>query len=233
MEKGQSEEAIREYHLALRLKPDHAPAHTNLGALLMKQGERQEAIEHFRAAARITPDNAHRQNNLGLALLLNGQWREASGCFRRATELQPRQAEFHCNHAYTLQHLGDTQAARAERSLALRLDPNWPQRVLGLAWKLATHPQARRRDGAHAVVLAEQVWQASGEHDPQVLDTLAAAYAEARRFPEAIAACEKALLRAPQHSALTRQLEHRLGLYKRGQPFRSGAALAAHSSLQP
>jgi len=66
------------------------------------------------------------------------------------------------------------------------------------AHALAASPEASDRNGVEAVKLAERAVQGSGGRDPVYLDTLAAAYAEAERFPEAIAAARMALDRAAQ-----------------------------------
>ena len=59
-----------------------------------------------------------------------------------------------------------------------------------LAWLLATAPDGLR-DGAQAVKYAEQAAQLTGGH-PQVMATLAAAYAECGRFNEALATAKTA-----------------------------------------
>jgi hypothetical protein len=84
---------------------------------------------------------------------------------------------------------------------------------------LATNPNPRGRSAALAVLEAEQVVEAAGTDDPAFLDILAAAYAEAGRFPDAIAAAERARTVAGQ-TTLARRIEQRLELYRRQQAFR-------------
>ena len=55
----------------------------------------------------------------------------------------------------------------------------------------ATSPEARLRNGAEAVELARRANQLSDGKRADVLDTLAAAYAAAERFPEALATVRK------------------------------------------
>ena len=76
-----------------------------------------------------------------------------------------------------------------------------------LAWLLATHPDAQVRDGAAAVAVAEETQRASaaeraGKEDAGLLDTLAAAYAEAGRYAEAVAAEVKAERQAAVMAAM-------------------------------
>ena len=62
-----TEEAIRQYQEALRLKRDDAEAHNNFGAALEQKGQIDEAIGEYREAPQLQPDYADVQNNLGLA----------------------------------------------------------------------------------------------------------------------------------------------------------------------
>ena len=54
-----------------------------------------------------------------------------------------------------------------------------------LAWLLATYPDAKSRDGAEAVQLAERGCALTDRRIPALLDTLAVAYAEAGDFARA------------------------------------------------
>lgn len=60
------------------------------------------------------------------------------------------------------------------------------------AWNLATNPDPALRDGRRAVRLAEEACARTGNKNPAMLSTLAAAYAEAGRFDQAIAAAQAA-----------------------------------------
>ncbi|OQW95749.1 MAG: hypothetical protein BWK77_06920, partial [Verrucomicrobia bacterium A1] len=86
----------------------------------------------------------------------------------------------------------DREAADAVRRAVL-LDPKRYEAGHTLAWMRATSPEPDVRNAAEAVRLAEQVCAAVGPAQPETFDTLAAAYAEAGRFGEAIAAQDKVL----------------------------------------
>jgi hypothetical protein len=77
------------------------------------------------------------------------------------------------------------------------------------------------RDGNRAVILGEQARTLAGIESPQLLDTLAAAYAEAGRFPEAIDTAKRALnLNAVKNDdTLTGNLRARLKLYEANTPY--------------
>ena len=100
--------------------------------------------------------------------------------------------------------------------------PDHPYLLSNLAWVLATCPEASARNGARAVELAEQARRLSGDKDPVLLGTLAAAYAEAGRFADAVATAQRALelVCAQANTAQTETLRARLELYRSGSPFR-------------
>ena len=71
---------------------------------------------------------------------------------------------------------------------ALRVDPDNPVALNNLAWLLATARQPELRNGEEAVQLAIQAVKLTNYREPHCLGTLAAAYARAGRFPDAISA---------------------------------------------
>src|SRR5437870_3858045 len=105
---GRFAEAIAECEKALKIKPDLAAAHNNLGAALVENqrggdgarrqnGAVDEAIVHYRRALQIKPDFAQAHSNLGNALLLKGQVDEAIAQFQNALEIDPNHAEARYN----------------------------------------------------------------------------------------------------------------------------------------
>ncbi len=51
--------------------------------------------------------------------------------------------------------------------------------------------------------------------------TLAAAYAEAGRFPEAVATAQRALQLAQDHPEFANEVRAQIALYETGQPYRT------------
>jgi hypothetical protein len=65
------------------------------------------------------------------------------------------------------------------------------------------------------------------DDEPELLDTLAAAYAEAGRFPEAVQTAEKALAAASRwdNKTLSDGIQQRLKLYRAGKPYREAKSV--------
>jgi protein O-mannosyl-transferase len=123
--KGQTDEAIRQYQAALRLKPGYADAHNNLGAALEKKGQSDEAIRQYQEALRLEPDDALAHNNLGAALDKKGQSDEAIRQLQAALHLKPDYAEAHNNLGAALDKKGQSDEAIRQYQEALRLKPDY------------------------------------------------------------------------------------------------------------
>ncbi|HWB02478.1 MAG TPA: ASPIC/UnbV domain-containing protein [Verrucomicrobiales bacterium] len=99
---------------------------------------------------------------------------------------------------------------------ALAAAPDDLTALNNIAWQRAAHPDEKIRDGAAAVKYAERAAELSKHAEPSILDTLAAAYAQAGRFDDAVATAEKALAlaRAAGNSALTEGIRKSQRLYR-------------------
>ena len=221
LQKGNVDEAIAHYQKALQIKPDYAEAHNNLGNALLQKGNVDEAIAHYQKALQINPDYAEAHNNLGNALLQKGSVDEAIAHYQKALQINPDYAEAHNNLGNALLQKGKVDEAIVHYQKALQINPDYAEAQNNLAWVLATCPQASLRNGNKAVELAQRANQLTGDGNPVVLGTLAAAYAEAGRFPEAVATAQRALQLAETQSntALADAIRSQMKLYQAGVPF--------------
>ncbi len=83
------EEEIDSYKQAIRINPDDADAHYNLGNAFIEIGLYKEAIDAFKQAIRIKPDYAVAQNRLGVAFIGAGMDKEAIEAFKKAIKIAP------------------------------------------------------------------------------------------------------------------------------------------------
>jgi tetratricopeptide (TPR) repeat protein len=217
--RGKSEEALTEYRKTLRANPNDVNVNIRLGILLGKRGEIEPALQHLRRAVALKPDSASAQLNCGIAIDKLGYTKEAIPYFQRAVRLDANDMKSRLRLATALAHLGDTAGAAAQYAEAARIDPEWQTFMLRQAWFQATAADRVDRDAQESVWAAECVYFAAQPPSAACLDTLAAAYAEAGRFTDAVATAEKALAAADKPD-LRASIGGRLALYREHKPFR-------------
>ncbi|MGA2771338.1 MAG: tetratricopeptide repeat protein [Bryobacteraceae bacterium] len=225
---GRVEEAAAQFEKAAALKPDFAAARANLGAALAKLGRLDEALVQLRQALASDSRYAPAHYHLGSVLSRRGDAEGAIREWRSALSIDPKYAEAHVSLGDALYAQGRTAEALAHWRDGLQLQPNDPPALRRVAWVLATSPDAAIRDGPEALAFAVRAMELSGGNDAQVLDTLAAAYAEKGQFADAALTARRAQARAAQENqpALARDIGVRIALYEAGEPFRDRAAAA-------
>ena len=220
--RGKAEEGLAHALTALRLQPDFAQAHLNAGNALFLQEKFPEAEGHYWIALKLEPGLSDAQLDLAKTLVNQDRLAEAEIHLKEAVRLQPTAAEAHQVLATIYAAQKRPKDAVREYAAALRLDPEWAEGLNRLAWILATHPDQKIRNGIEAVRLAGRACALTGSTNEPMLETLAAAYAEAGRFADAVAIQQNACDWAGSQGqpAGVESAEHRLELYRSGQPFR-------------
>jgi tetratricopeptide (TPR) repeat protein len=215
LQNGRAVEAAAHLRESLRLQPESAAAHYNLGLALSMQRQFAEATRAFESAIRIDPSHAEALNNLGAMHHLAGRLDAAASNYRRALALRPDNAEAHSNLGRLLLNQGRESQAAAELRQALALQPDQASALAGLAWLLATSNDRPLRNPEEAVRLGERA--VSLEPSATALDALAAAYAAAGRFDRAVETAREAMDAATRGSAdgAADQIRGRLAIYER------------------
>jgi len=223
LSQGRLPEALAECREAVRLAPNMAVAHDALGRALAAQDRIAEAIACYREALRLDLGYAWAHYDLASALARQGKTSEAVTQYLEALRLDPDHPDWHNGLGMALAAQGNPDGAVAHFREAIRLAPNRPDAIKHLAWILATHPDPAVRSGTEAVRLAERAVALTGRKDPSCLDTLAAAHAEAGRFPDAAAAAHEAAAMATAlgQKELAAQIDARRALYQAGRPYRA------------
>jgi len=122
--KGQTDEAIRQFREAIRIRPGYAEAQSDLGAALDKAGQTDEAISHIQEAIRLRPLDAFPHFNFGAALDKKGQTDEAICQYQEAIRLKPDDAQAYGNLGADLGKQGQTDEAMRDLQEAIRLKPD-------------------------------------------------------------------------------------------------------------
>jgi tetratricopeptide (TPR) repeat protein len=225
---GRDEEALWHYEQAARIDPQDGETQERLGIYFGKRKDYRRAVEHLRRAAGLRPDSATEQRNVGVILEKIAREDEALTYFRRAVEIDPKDLRNRLRLATALARTGDTPAADEQYRHARELNANWPDESSREAWRLATSPDARKRTPDVAVWAAESACNAVRPPPAKYLDVLAAAYADAGRFDDAVTTAKRALATAEagKDEELARAIGARLKLYGERQPFRESAGAA-------
>ncbi len=217
---GKLGEAASHYRQALRLKPDFAEAHNSLGNMLATQGNLDEAISHFRQALGTKPNFAEAHYNLGIALKSQGKLDEAISHFYQALQAKPDFPEAHDNLGTAFKLQGKLDEAVSHFRQALQARPNWIGPLNDMAQILATHPDPRMRDSGEAIALAERAAKLTRYQNVTILNTLAASYASAGQFDQAMTTAQKALAlaSAAQNNELANHIRRQLEFYRQAKP---------------
>ena len=104
----------------------------------------------------------------------------AAAAYRRVLDREPGNVGALVGLGRTLSFMGRPDQARERFREALRLDPEEPRALSGLAHVLATHTDPARRDPREAVRLARRAVELTGHRDPRSLATLADAACDGR-----------------------------------------------------
>lgn len=206
---------------AIQLNGDDVQARLALGDIRAFENRWPEVVEEYKAVIRLEPDDIEAQAKLAKALFNAGAIDEALSIYRQVTKAIPEDAQAHSELGSACLIRGKYDDALIELKEAVRLAPHMVSSLNNLAWLLATCPQENIRNGGEAVRLAEQAAEMTGRHDPGILDTLAAAYAAAGRFDDAVETAEQAQKMAADasHKKAASDIAQRLALYRTRKPF--------------
>ncbi len=225
MAQGNLAEARRSLERGVALAPSHAVLHFNLAVAASQQGDDATARAMLAKAIELDPLLAPAYGPLAELELRSGDLDSAIRRLRRAVELEPDAAVAHADLGLALLMQGKAPEAVTELRAALRADPHLLPVRNRLAWILATAADPQLRNGREALALAEETCRPTGCRQPELLQTLAAAYAASGAFGEAekVAADGIRLARDGNQVELAERLERQKRSYREGLPLRESA----------
>lgn len=219
---GRLPDAVATLEAAHKQREDDAALRLGLVDFLVEARRFADARRHVETLLARAPRHPQLLARLGEVLLREGQLDAAAEKLRAAIDAEPRfgPARHLLSSVYVAQKKY-AEAVEALRPMAAGDAPN----VLAandLAWLLATVPDDRVRNGAEAVRLAEAASRGAGGANPRMLDTLAAAQAEAGRFDDALRTVDAALAIAAKagDNAFVEELRNRRARYEARQAWR-------------
>jgi tetratricopeptide (TPR) repeat protein len=150
-----------------------------------------------------------------------GYWRNTITLFQHALDVTTDNYRAHSSIEIALYEKGRLEEAVYHCSEAIRIRPDWTEPMNNLAWYLAVNKGTAIYDPNRAVKIALRACELTNYKKPEILDTLAAAYAAAGDFDKAVDATQKALdlFRPGEQQELKKQIKSRLALFKIGKPY--------------
>ena len=220
---GDTTRAIELYRTALNIKPNLEQTHFGLATALAQEGLFTEAREHFLEALRLKPDFTEAHVKLGNLLMNMGKRDQAIDQYQAALEQDPNHFEAHFCLAGTFARERAFDEAVKEYRAAIKLKANDVSALNDLAWILSTEDGPNIHKPTEAINLAERACRLTKFQEAGYLDTLAAAYSEAGRFPEAIETTRKAVAaaQAAGKPQLAATIESRLKYYEAHTAYRA------------
>jgi tetratricopeptide (TPR) repeat protein len=219
------ESALPDLNKAIELRPKHASFYTDRGKLWLATRAYDKALADFNKAAELDTGLIEAWLGRGEALRRLDK-DEAVPALVKAVELaganlrdRPLDDEVRLLRARSFQLLGMYFEAVADYEQVLQLYPLCIDAYRELAWIRATCAVRRFRNGPQAIDLAKKACQLTDWKDAECLDTLAAAYAQARQFAEAERWAKDAVARAWQE--FRPEATQRAALYAAQQSFLS------------
>jgi len=223
------DKSITELHLPKELvdEPFYL-IHFAAGYAFLLQSNYGEALLHFKAAlgrqgalpkelADLQLFAAYCHYSLSDSDEASAEYDKAIADYDEVIRLDPKDVFAYIYRGCAYERKGDYDKAIADYDEAIRLDPKYALPYNSFAWLLGTCPQVSFRDGKKAINYAIKAWELS--KDPAFLDTLAAAYAEAGDFKQAIK-WETKFLETPNLSEKnTTGGKSRLALYQAHKPY--------------
>ncbi len=207
---------------AVEKRPDNPRARLNYGVILSLARRYPEAEQQLREAIRLKDTDATAHGNLGSVLCSLGRLDEGVAHLERAIALDADYRPAYGNLGEAYGALGRRDLAAKYFALAVDREPVNPFLLSRLGWLLATAPEDEVRNGTKAVLVSERAVRLTSRQDTMSLDTLAASYAEAGRFDDAVATARDALAIAniQGDQATAGALAERLSLYQMRQKVR-------------
>jgi Flp pilus assembly protein TadD len=220
---GDLDRAIHDFTQAIRLNSHDAAAFGLRGKAYSDKGDLDNAVKDLSESIRLNPNDALTRNNRGYILSQGGQLDKGLRDLNEAVRLDPQFSLAYANRGYAYSKRGEFQKALDDFNEAIRLNPKDGKAYNSLAWLLSTCPDASFRDGQKAVPAARRACELLDWKPWYCVGTLAAAYAEAGDFSEAVSRQKQVLDMTGMNKAERTEAEAHLGLYAQRKAYHEPA----------
>lgn len=215
------DKAIADYSELVLRKPEDVEALCSRGVCQSLAGDDKKAFEDFDKAVNIAPKSPIPRQLRGSAHADAGRKTEALTDYKEAINLDPNNAATYLYRAQLYLTESQPEDALLDFEEVMRRAPDFSGAANDYAWTLATNPNDKVRDGRKAVKFAKDACHQTDYKHAPTLDTLAASYAEAGDWDEALKWQEEATkLAEKSHPKDVKGMRERQMLYKEKRPYR-------------
>lgn len=212
------DQAVSDFDEAIQRDTQNTALYNARGNALRITGKLDRALADFNEVIRRQVRHPAIYTNRGLVWYDKGDYNQALTDYSQAIKLDAKFAPAWEGGGTARQAQGNFFKAVQNFNKAVEVDPDFHLAQNNLAWVLATCPDSSVRNGKQAVEHATKACELTGFQDAGYLDTLSAAYAEARQFDDAVQRVKEAILLASEKEKAA--MNERLKLYESRKPFR-------------
>jgi tetratricopeptide (TPR) repeat protein len=214
------DKAIDSYTQAIQINPKYDLAYNDRGYAYREKGDYGKAIDDYTKIIQINPEFYCAYINRGDIYKEKGEYDKAIADYTQAIQIDPKNSWGYYRRGGGYQKKDDYDKAIENYTQATQINPKAAGTYNCVSWLFSTCPDGRYRNGEKALEFAKK---ATGlePNNSCFRDTLAAAYAEAGKFEDAVKNQEKAIdmLNEKDKNTLSRFTE-RLNFYKAKKPWR-------------
>lgn len=184
-------DAVINFTKALEINPNMAVAYFGRSIAWKMMGNLENALTDVNKGITLNSNNASAYSLLGDIYLGKKEYNLALTNYNKALAINQTDALLYRSRAIYWYTDGNFGNAISDLEQALKLKPSYFITLNDFAWILATCSNKSYRNGSRAVALAEKAVKSF--RSAEILDTLAAAYAEAGRFDDAVKIQEESI----------------------------------------
>jgi tetratricopeptide (TPR) repeat protein len=230
-QQGNKKEARDDLDVLLKSRPGMAAALELRAVVAAGSGDFQTAITDFEELLKLSPDNAELLTQIGLLYQADKKPTAAIEKFTQALEHDKKILFALRGRADSYLSVGKQAEAIADYEEAIKIDPKNSSVLNNLAWVLATSPEDKLRDAKRSIELATRACEVSEYKEAHILSTLAAGYAEAGQWDEALKWSRKAVEMGDE--SIKDQLKKELASYEDKKPWRERQDMAEKDDDRP
>ncbi|MHC4271116.1 MAG: tetratricopeptide repeat protein, partial [Planctomycetota bacterium] len=178
----------------VEMAPKESYPRRGLASVLFNLGRIDDAMKEYQTALMFQPDDYVAHYGLAGALAKKNEIDQAVEHYIRSITINPNFPDAHSDLGAVLLKKGKVEQALEHFRKAVQLKPDSQLAWSNLAWILATSKNSQWNNPAEALTLALKACEITYNKQPDMLDTLAVAYAANGEFDKAIETAETAIV---------------------------------------